>query len=247
MRFLFCLDLSLHAGAGNFFGILNFATKQGPGRKARYAAPGEWSVYGATLYASNFLTSLLPPPSSAVVAAAAVDVGPARRRSSLSRGSEQGRSSSRGRRISRRGLEQGKRENGACSDGRRRCLPRRVERRSHRAPGRTRRAGESSSKPPRRHAQVAADMAGAAPVAPCEAALRRGQAAAARGPAAPTPGCRPRRSAGERAAGSGARGSIRRRRTACLPAREGERRKARRRGRAVPRSSGVAAKDGDRC
>ena len=37
MRFLFRLDLSLHAGAGNFiwnfeeilFGILNFATKQG--------------------------------------------------------------------------------------------------------------------------------------------------------------------------------------------------------------------------
>ena len=73
-----------------FFGILNFATKQGPGRKARYAAPGEWSFYGATLYASNFLTLLLPPPSSAVVAAAAVDVGPARRRSSLSRSSEQG-------------------------------------------------------------------------------------------------------------------------------------------------------------
>ena len=29
MRFLFRLDLSLHTGAGNFFGILNYATKQG--------------------------------------------------------------------------------------------------------------------------------------------------------------------------------------------------------------------------
>ena len=29
MRFLFCLDLSLHAGAGNFFGILIFGTKHG--------------------------------------------------------------------------------------------------------------------------------------------------------------------------------------------------------------------------
>ena len=28
MRFLFRLDLSLHAGAGIFFGILNYATKQ---------------------------------------------------------------------------------------------------------------------------------------------------------------------------------------------------------------------------
>ena len=29
MRFLFRLDLSLHAGAGKKFGILNYATKQG--------------------------------------------------------------------------------------------------------------------------------------------------------------------------------------------------------------------------
>ena len=29
MRFLFRLDLSLHAGAGKKIGILNFATKQG--------------------------------------------------------------------------------------------------------------------------------------------------------------------------------------------------------------------------
>jgi len=29
MRFLFCLDLSLHAGAGKKFGILNFVTKHG--------------------------------------------------------------------------------------------------------------------------------------------------------------------------------------------------------------------------
>ena len=29
MFFLFCLDLNLHAGVGNFFGILNLATKQG--------------------------------------------------------------------------------------------------------------------------------------------------------------------------------------------------------------------------
>jgi hypothetical protein len=29
MYFLFCVDLSLHVGAGNFFGILNYATKQG--------------------------------------------------------------------------------------------------------------------------------------------------------------------------------------------------------------------------
>ena len=30
MGFLFRLDLSLHAGAGKKFGILNYATKQGP-------------------------------------------------------------------------------------------------------------------------------------------------------------------------------------------------------------------------
>ena len=30
MRFLFRLDLSLHAGAGKKFGIWKFATKQGP-------------------------------------------------------------------------------------------------------------------------------------------------------------------------------------------------------------------------
>ena len=30
MRFLFRLDLSLHAGAGIFFRILIFATKRGP-------------------------------------------------------------------------------------------------------------------------------------------------------------------------------------------------------------------------
>ena len=29
MRFLFRLDLSLHAGTDFFFGILNYATKQG--------------------------------------------------------------------------------------------------------------------------------------------------------------------------------------------------------------------------
>ena len=29
MRFLFRLDLSLYAGAGNFFGILIFVTKHG--------------------------------------------------------------------------------------------------------------------------------------------------------------------------------------------------------------------------
>ena len=29
MRFLFRLDLSLHAGVGKKFGILNYATKQG--------------------------------------------------------------------------------------------------------------------------------------------------------------------------------------------------------------------------
>ena len=29
MRFLFCLDLSLHVGAEFFFGILNYTAKQG--------------------------------------------------------------------------------------------------------------------------------------------------------------------------------------------------------------------------
>ena len=33
MRFLFCLDLSLHVGADFFFGILNYAIKQGLGQQ----------------------------------------------------------------------------------------------------------------------------------------------------------------------------------------------------------------------
>ena len=35
MRFLFHLDLSLHTGAGIFFGILIFATKRGPRKRKK--------------------------------------------------------------------------------------------------------------------------------------------------------------------------------------------------------------------
>ena len=34
MRFLFCLDLNLHAGAGKNFGIWNFVTEHGVDRAA---------------------------------------------------------------------------------------------------------------------------------------------------------------------------------------------------------------------
>ena len=40
MRFLFRLDLNLHADAGIFFGILNYATKQGLTVKAWQVTDG---------------------------------------------------------------------------------------------------------------------------------------------------------------------------------------------------------------
>ena len=40
MRFLFRLDLSLHASAEFFFGILNFGTEHGPDTRVAEPLPG---------------------------------------------------------------------------------------------------------------------------------------------------------------------------------------------------------------
>ena len=44
MRFLFRLDLSLHAGAGKKFGIWNFVTKHGLSQKARKGIETDMAV-----------------------------------------------------------------------------------------------------------------------------------------------------------------------------------------------------------
>ena len=65
MRFLFRLDLSLHTGAGNFFGILIFGTKHGVNavcRRRRELLYG--SVYLCDIYAcfAGMRTCLISAP-----------------------------------------------------------------------------------------------------------------------------------------------------------------------------------------